>query len=147
MASCKTKKDAFCYVCGEYQVESKRSPMSKRVKEIYEHHFGHFVNKDAWSPSIICPKCSQGLRNVGNGTRHSLGFDRPMLWQAPTRHPEDCYFCSVDVQGFNKFKQKTWKYPIKCSASRPNFVKKMKASSLDSIAAPSTAATSGTKRV
>ena len=34
-------------------------------------------------------------------------------------HFDDCYFCMVDLKGFNRHKKKSWKYPNLESARRP----------------------------
>lgn len=42
-----------------------------------------------------------------------------MMWREPQNHHSDCYFCAVNVKGFNLCKKQTWEYPDLESAVRP----------------------------
>ncbi|GBM64138.1 hypothetical protein AVEN_227285-1 [Araneus ventricosus] len=42
-----------------------------------------------------------------------------MLWREQQNHTTDCYFCSVDVRGFNTKNKKNIFYPNLSSAIRP----------------------------
>src|SRR5215469_10554417 len=42
-----------------------------------------------------------------------------MVWREQTNHLEDCYFCLVNVKGFNKKNKQYLQYPIIPSAIRP----------------------------
>ena len=42
-----------------------------------------------------------------------------MVWREPKNHTDDCYFCMVNMAGFNRQKRKTWSYPNLESALRP----------------------------
>ena len=42
-----------------------------------------------------------------------------MVWREPKNHHEDCYFCMVDMNGWNQRKKKVWYYPEIESARRP----------------------------
>lgn len=127
MAGCKTNKDSFCHMCGEYSYEKNRLAISEGLAGMFEKHFGIIINYDEWSPNIICTKCAQALRNVESGKRAMHSFSVPMTWQAPKEHPNDCYFCQVNVKGMNK--NKKWVYPEGCASTPPNFVKKSKTES------------------
>ena len=48
-----------------------------------------------------------------------MRFGVPMVWREPMNHHDDCYFCMVDMTGWNSFKKKTWFYPDIKSAIRP----------------------------
>ena len=42
-----------------------------------------------------------------------------MVWREPKNHHDDCYFCAVNVKGFNRYKKSKWEYPDLESARRP----------------------------
>ena len=44
-----------------------------------------------------------------------------MVWREPKNHSDDCYFCTVNMKGFNRIKKSTWFYPDLESARRPVF--------------------------
>ena len=48
-----------------------------------------------------------------------MRFGVPMVWREPMNHHDDCYFCMVDMTGWNSYKKKTWFYPDIKSAIRP----------------------------
>ena len=41
-----------------------------------------------------------------------------MVWREPKNHHEGCYFCMVDMTGWNQCKKKDWYYPDIESARR-----------------------------
>ena len=43
----------------------------------------------------------------------------PTVWREPKNHFEDCYFCLVDLKGFNRHKKGTWNNRGLESAQRP----------------------------
>ena len=49
----------------------------------------------------------------------SFRFGVPMIWREPKNHFDNCYFCKIDLKGFNRHKKKSWKYPNLVSAWRP----------------------------
>ena len=48
-----------------------------------------------------------------------LKFGVPMVWREPKNHVDDCYFCLVNVKGFNKKNKQHLQYPNIHSAMRP----------------------------
>ena len=42
-----------------------------------------------------------------------------MVWREPKNHHDDCYFCTVDMSGWNQRKKKDCYYPDIVSARRP----------------------------
>ena len=71
------------------------------------------------APHIVCKACVENLRKWTNGTLASLRFGVPMVWREPKNHFDDCYFCLVDLKGFNRFKKNSWNYPDLESARLP----------------------------
>jgi hypothetical protein len=45
------------------------------------------------APHICCNSCSVILREWLKGKKRSMVFAVPMVWQEPTNHVDDCYFC------------------------------------------------------
>ena len=48
-----------------------------------------------------------------------MRFGVPMIWCGPKNHYDYCYFCMVDMSGWNRRKKKNWYYPDIESARRP----------------------------
>ena len=48
-----------------------------------------------------------------------MRFGVRMVWREPKNHHEDCYFCVVDMTGWNQRKKKDWYYPDIESARQP----------------------------
>ena len=42
-----------------------------------------------------------------------------MAWREQQNHHDDCYFCMVNLRGFNRYKRSTWEYPNLEPARRP----------------------------
>ena len=42
-----------------------------------------------------------------------------MIWRKPKKHSDDCYFCTVNMKGFNRMKKSAWFCPDLESARRP----------------------------
>ena len=42
-----------------------------------------------------------------------------MVWRSPKNHHDDCYFCMVNMLGWNRHKKNLWYYPDLESARRP----------------------------
>ena len=59
------------------------------------------------------------LRRLIQGKATSMRFGVPMVWGEPPKHHEHCYFCMVDMTGWNQRKKKNWYYPDIESARQP----------------------------
>ena len=42
-----------------------------------------------------------------------------MVWRSPKNHHDDCYFCMVNMSGWNRHKKNLWYYPDLESVKRP----------------------------
>ena len=42
-----------------------------------------------------------------------------MLWREPKNHHDDCYFCMMDISGWNQRKKKDWYPDIECARPPP----------------------------
>lgn len=118
---CVISPDSFCYVCGEYTVKSQQRNISEFVKKVY---FAYFKLKlgdqdKTWAPHKVCRRCEEDLRLWFKGKKNSFRFGIPMIWREQKNHTTDCYFCSVDVKGFNTKNKKKISYPNLDSAIRP----------------------------
>ena len=67
----------------------------------------------------MCKCCSEHLREWTKGKRKSLSFGVPMVWREPSKHFDDCYFCTMHLKGINRKNKKSLKYPNLPSAIRP----------------------------
>ena len=80
----------------------------------------HLGNQDkSWAPHIVCKTCVETLRSWTQGKNAKLKFGVPMVWREPTNHLDNCYFCLVNVKGFNKKTKHLLKYPDILSTIRP----------------------------
>lgn len=116
---CLNHPDAFCYICGIYTMQKQRRNITDFVKQAYLAYFGVEIGKQdkSWVPHKVCKTCVESLRQWTKG--ESLNFGVPMVWREPKNHHDDCYFCVVNVKGFNRYKKHKWEYPDLESARRP----------------------------
>ena len=118
---CHNSPDTFCYICGEFTLKSQRRNISGFVKKVYLAYFKIKLGDQdkIWAPHIVCRMCVEGLRSWFKGNKKCFRFGIPMIWREQANHTNDCYFCSVDVTGFNKRNRKEITYPNMISAIRP----------------------------
>jgi len=118
---CKNKSNLFCYICGEYVIMKQRNNITNFVKNVYQEYFGiHLGDQNkSWAPHIACRSCVESLRNWKQGKRLSMPFAVLMVWREPKNHIDDCYFCMVNISGYNKKNKSNIIYPNLPSAIRP----------------------------
>lgn len=118
---CVISPDSFCYICGEYTVKSQQRNISDFVKKVYFAYFQLILGDQdkAWAPHKVCRRCEEDLRLWFKGKKTAFRFGIPMIWREQKSHTTDCYFCSVDVKGFNTKNKKNISYPNLDSAIRP----------------------------
>ena len=68
---------------------------------------------------IVWKACVESWSKRANGTLKSLRFGVSMVYREPNNHFNECYFCLVDLKGFNRHKKNTWNYPDLESARQP----------------------------
>jgi hypothetical protein len=118
---CKNDPNVFCYICGEYMMKEQRRGITNNINNSYEAYFGMKIGHqdNYWEPNSCCSSCTERLRKWTKGTLKSMPFGIPMMWLEPKNHTDDCYFCTLNMAGFNRNKKKTWTYPNLESARRP----------------------------
>ena len=119
---CRNHPDVFRYICGEYILAKYRFNVRDFTKRNYKAYFGIKLGDQdkSWTPHKVCKQCTETLRSWALGKATSMRFGVPMVWREPKNHHEDCYFCMVDMTGWNQRKKKDWYYPdIEKSARRP----------------------------
>ena len=111
--------DVFCYICGEYMLAKYRFNVRDFTKMAYKAYFGiKLGDQDKfWAPHKVCKPCTETLCRWTQGKATSMRFGVSMA--KPKNHHEDCYFCMVDMTGWNQRKKKNWHYPDIESARRP----------------------------
>jgi len=64
-------------------------------------------------------KCATNLSQWLNGKRHVMPFAVPIVWEEPSNHTTDCYFCMVPPVSVGITKKEKWTivYPNVCSLS------------------------------
>ena len=100
---CANDPDIFCYICGNFVVESQRQNITSFVKNVYYAYFRVKLGDQdkTWTPHKVCRCCVESLRQWSKGHQKSLTFGVPMVWREPKGHGNDCYFCTCYVSGFN----------------------------------------------
>ena len=117
----------FCYKCGKYGIHTKNVDELLTFKQYYELFYKIPVtNLDKPRvPSVVCQTCYQRLMDWGAKRRDgATNFNRPRIWSEPSNHYDDCFFCMVDVDTFNKRKRKggdNVDYPDIPSSQAPRF--------------------------
>lgn len=116
---CTSKKDKFCYVCGNFETENNRRSINETIKQKFLECYGTAItNLDkSWVPTIICSSCRNTL-NRWNDIKNDV-IVQPAIWREPLNHDKDCYFCAYDVTGINKKKVKKGKNPSVDSVTPP----------------------------
>ena len=91
------------------------------TKRAYEAYFGMKLGDQdkPWAPHKVCKHCTETLRFWTQGKVNLMRFGVPMVWREPKNHHDDCYFCIVNMSGWNQRKKKDWYYPDIESARRP----------------------------
>lgn len=118
---CKNFASVFCYICGQFCPVFQRKPISENLKLWYSEYFGRSIqNQDEdWVPHIACKSCEVNLCTWWKSSRDRLPFGIPMVWNKPTNHHDDCYFCCTNVFGFSAKTKHKIVYPDCTSAKRP----------------------------
>lgn len=118
---CLNNPDHFCYICGEYAFKDCRKVISDLMKNTYFEYFGILLDKNekSWAPNCVCKSCVEYLRLWKSGKRSAFKFESPTIWREPQNHLEDCYFCSVNINGLNTKNRAKWQYPSTSCVQRP----------------------------
>ena len=118
---CCNDPDIFCYICDCFTLPPQRCNINSFIKKIYLAYFGVPLGDQdkSWGPHQVCTTCVETLRSWSQGKNAKLKFGVPMVWREPKNHVDDCYFCLVNVKGFNKKNKQHLQYPNIHSAIRP----------------------------
>ena len=105
-----------------YALPKRRGKITDFVGKAYLSCFGVKLGDQnkPWAPHSACKSCVEHLREWTNGKRKSgLSFGVPMVWQEPSNHVNDCYFCMVHLAGVSSRTLSKVAYPNLPSAIRP----------------------------
>ena len=118
---CCNDPDIFYYICVCFTLPPQRRNINRFIKKIYLVYFGVPLGDQdkIWAPHQVCTTCVETLRSWSQGKNAKLKFGVPMVWREPKNHVDDCYFCLVNVKGFNKKNKQHLQYPNIHSAMRP----------------------------
>lgn len=118
---CKNCPNSFCYICGEFVVKKHQRNITDFVKKVYFAYFGVKIGDQEkhWAPHKVCYVCVEDLRKWSKKEKKAFRFAVPMVWREQKNHSDDCYFCSIDVSGYNSRNKKVIVYPNLPSAIRP----------------------------
>jgi hypothetical protein len=118
---CLQSPQKFCGICGSYVFDTKVRQIDTFVKKRYFSYFQLKVGDQdkSFVPHIACNTCVEGLRYWYDGKRKTRPFAIPMQWREQKNHYDNCYFCMVNVAGYNKKTKKGITYPNLLSAIRP----------------------------
>lgn len=122
MSSCVGNINTFCYVCGKYVVLCDRIHITPNLEHIYGYYFSTSYWPRAWAPNICCRTCYNGLVEWYNGTKKSMPFGIPMIWNEPSENRHDsttCYVCVNDAKRQNKRQLKYFQYRAVPSVELP----------------------------
>jgi hypothetical protein len=91
------------------------------VKKLYFSYFQLKVGDQdkSFAPPTACNTCVEGLRYWYDGKRKAMPFAIPMQWREQKNHCDDCYFCMVNVAGYNKKNKKGITHPNLLLTIRP----------------------------
>ena len=82
------------------------------TKRAYEAYFGMKLGDQdkSWAPHKVCKHYTETLCFWIQGKVSLMRFGVLMVWCEHKNHHDDCYFCMVDMSGWNQQK-KDWYYP------------------------------------
>ena len=103
---CQNNPDVFCYICGEYMTAKYQFNERGFTKRAYEAYFNMKLQDQdkSWAPHKVCKHCTKRLRFWTQGKVSSMRFGVPMIWHEPKNHHDHCYFCVVNMSGWNQRK-------------------------------------------
>ena len=118
---CCNDPDIFCYICVCLTLPFQRRNINSFIKKIYLTYFGVPLGDQdkSWAPYQICTTCVETLRSWSEEKNAKIKFGVPMVWREQKNHVDDCYFCLVNVKGFNKKNKQHLQYSNIHSATRP----------------------------
>jgi hypothetical protein len=119
--NCVNNPDVFCYICGNFVVKKQRQTITPFVEDAYAAYFGFTIgNQDKnWVPHTVCRTCVEGLRLWKHGKKNAMPFAIPMIWRKAKNHINDCYFCCVNIKGYNAKNKHSITYCDVGSVTRP----------------------------
>ena len=88
----------------------------KNITEIIRNvHLAYFKvplgNQDkTWASPKVCALCVETLRKWSQGKPKYLKFGISMITREAKGHLNDCYFCKVNIKGFNRKNKQHIKY-------------------------------------
>lgn len=91
------------------------------MKKVYFAYFKlKLGNQDKpWAPHKMCRRCREDIFWWFKSKKNSFPFGIPMMWRELQNHTTDCYFCLVDLRGFNTKNKKNISYSNFSSAICP----------------------------
>lgn len=119
---CKVSRQSFCYICGRYLPSKKRKTITGQLKVAYSLYFNEEIIIKPWTPTSSCQTCYYTLMEWRRKKNRSLPFSMPMIWRSPRNHIDDCFFCSINITGYNNSNSKSITYPNVSSITRPTFL-------------------------
>jgi len=110
---CKNSADSFCYICREFIIKKHQRNITKFVKGVYLAYFVTIIRDQdkSWALHKVCYICVEDLRKWSKKEKTAFRFAIPMIWREAINHCYDCYFCSVDVIGYNTKNKREIIYP------------------------------------
>ena len=116
---CKTSPNKFCYICGKYILSGDSVEITALIEERFFKYFGIKLGdqeKD-FAPHVICRVCSTNLPfNVVSWKTEEIAIQYPYGMARVEESLDDCYFCAVNVRGFNRKNAHRINYPNLSSA-------------------------------
>ena len=104
-----------------FTLPSRKRIIKSFIKKFYLAYFGVPLGDQdkSWAPHQVCTTYVEILRSWSQGKNAMLKFGVPIVWREPKNHVDACYFCLVNVKGFNKKIKQYLQYPNIHSAMRP----------------------------
>lgn len=110
---CASKINQFCYICGNFDTEKYRRPITELIKTQYLQCYKISManlNKP-WVPTSVCNACRLNLSRWNDKVIKKDVVIEPTIWREPSNHMTDCYFCNCNINGMNNKKKKSLIYP------------------------------------
>lgn len=108
---CKNSPDKFCIVCGLFTSPRDARPFTENYLKMYRECFEISIDINLpWIPRVLCGMCRMKFHRWSRG-EGTFGFIQPVIWRNLSTHPDDCYFCNIDLIGATMKKRHYINYP------------------------------------
>ena len=101
---CCNDPDILSNICENFILPSQWKNITQFIRKVYLVYLKVPLRDQdkTWTTHKIYALCVGTLRKWSEGKPKYLKFEIPMIWREPKDNLNDCYFCKVNVKGFQR---------------------------------------------